>query len=1179
MKGFRRWLCAVIAALYACAMGSPICAAEKPEEFDVLMDARFDDRNEQVWDKADGLHTFRAVDQEHGYSMAMRLATDVELCRYFREDQVYPLYVVSFDTRTDYPYVQSYLRLLGSDDETWNAQHTYKTFYMSLVPGFDWCIGYYDGSVGSSCPEVMKNREYCYQMDRWYHVDMWLDMENHAAMYYFDGKYVGQTGIPEDLETLRGLSYAGLKTQSGIYNLNENTQRTAEVYIDNFKVRGVSNTEDLQSVDGLPAPDDIRKPLRIEAECGAGNISFENIDIPFDVRLVNKRSRPMELTLKYKALTQDNRSLWELEEQVVFNSKAAVNKRISIDKRCDYGFYRFLIEAYDKEGRRLEMYETRFSVVNSPADGVKNHRIGFTNHLSEEQHMGDPAVKIPQQAKMGNFITRDELFWSSFVPKEGVYQTNDRHEQWSNLAKENGMDSLLVLSFSNPAVSVENPPRSPEAIEKFAEYAYHLALQEKGRCQYFEVWNEYNAKFSAFNRDGGTPEDYANLLKACYIAVKKANPEAKVIGIVSARLDVAFTKGVLDAGGADYMDILSFHPYPYNYAVSPEVGLVEETTRQLRELMDDYGMQQTPLWVSEIGYSSGPGYCTELQQAAYTVRTAFLLHEHADAVLYYGATEKVGQGNLENHFGFTRPWIGVDVVDEAKPAFLALANYNALMSDDALIERLPVTDDGVYVFRHKLRDGRQAIAAWAAEGSRTVGIKTGSQQAELYDLYGNARSISALDGAFQLYLDDMPVYLVGNFTECEKTQAIVGFDVDGTFAIAGGDVKTLAVTTSAQDTLEIGLELPDNITVDSSGGFENGRAALKLKAGLKPTENAAMTVTLQKDGRLYCAADIAVNYTPAAEASFLYKPYKNGRWQGVLSVKNLCDSVALSGTMEILAPSGLAELIPLQSFEPIGVGRTATLTYNLPDSQMADEVLAAGQIVLSNGAIIPFGGNYRMQYITYTKTPPTIDGELTAGEWNARPMLLDAENQYIKIDGNGLEGWQGTADLSAKAYVMMDAENLYLAAEVTDDAAGFDTDGNLWAGDAVQFGVSTGREPLSKQSEITVGIMDGKTRAIRYMHLGNSVTEDLTDHSELEFQVVRRDTVTTYEMKVPFSELMPEGTSMARADRICFSLLVNDNDGAGRKGWLEYGSGIGRTKNPTLYLELPVLRKISGSHK
>ena len=36
-------------------------------------------------------------------------------------------------------------------------------------------------------------------------------------------------------------------------------------------------------------------------------------------------------------------------------------------------------------------------------------------------------------------------------------------------------------------------------------------------------------------------------------------------------------------------------------------------------------------------------------------------------------------------------------------------------------------------------------------------------------------------------------------------------------------------------------------------------------------------------------------------------------------------------------------------------------------------------------------------------------------------------------------------------------------------------------------------------------------------------------------------------------------------ESIGFSLLVNDNDGQGRRGWMEWSSGIGNNKDPLLY--------------
>lgn len=57
-----------------------------------------------------------------------------------------------------------------------------------------------------------------------------------------------------------------------------------------------------------------------------------------------------------------------------------------------------------------------------------------------------------------------------------------------------------------------------------------------------------------------------------------------------------------------------------------------------------------------------------------------------------------------------------------------------------------------------------------------------------------------------------------------------------------------------------------------------------------------------------------------------------------------------------------------------------------------------------------------------------IDGSLD--EWNlADPIVLDQESQVIR----DVQAWQGMEDLSCKVYVMWNAENLYLAADVSED--------------------------------------------------------------------------------------------------------------------------------------------------
>ena len=41
---------------------------------------------------------------------------------------------------------------------------------------------------------------------------------------------------------------------------------------------------------------------------------------------------------------------------------------------------------------------------------------------------------------------------------------------------------------------------------------------------------------------------------------------------------------------------------------------------------------------------------------------------------------------------------------------------------------------------------------------------------------------------------------------------------------------------------------------------------------------------------------------------------------------------------------------------------------------------------------------------------------------------------------------------------------------------------------------------------------------------------------------------------------------------MAFSFLLNDNDGDGRRGWIEYTSGIGEAKNTELFARIKLLK-------
>ena len=67
----------------------------------------------------------------------------------------------------------------------------------------------------------------------------------------------------------------------------------------------------------------------------------------------------------------------------------------------------------------------------------------------------------------------------------------------------------------------------------------------------------------------------------------------------------------------------------------------------------------------------------------------------------------------------------------------------------------------------------------------------------------------------------------------------------------------------------------------------------------------------------------------------------------------------------------------------------------------------------------------------------------------------------------------------------------------------------------------------------------------------------------VQAKVVRDETAhtTTYEIAIPWSTL-----GFAAEDRLLSTtVVINENDGTGRRGWLTWGKGVAETKNPALF--------------
>lgn len=166
-----------------------------------------------------------------------------------------------------------------------------------------------------------------------------------------------------------------------------------------------------------------------------------------------------------------------------------------------------------------------------------------------------------------------------------------------------------------------------------------------------------------------------------------------------------------------------------------------------------------------------------------------------------------------------------------------------------------------------------------------------------------------------------------------------------------------------------------------------------------------------------------------------------------------------------------------------------------------------------------------------------------------------AETETIKIPEMGNNSvsaalYNGADDLSAELKLAYDDENLYFWIDVTDDIHYMQKGSEYWTGDSVQIAVNNGGKYGPEFGFSTEGVV--------YKN-GSFVYDEKLKPEDIEFVAKRSGKHTIYEIRMPWEaalEKMPNGG-------LALSVLINENDEAGREGWIEWGKGIGDGKSVT----------------
>ncbi len=217
------------------------------------------------------------------------------------------------------------------------------------------------------------------------------------------------------------------------------------------------------------------------------------------------------------------------------------------------------------------------------------------------------------------------------------------------------LDREPVWTVPPEGTHADNGP--PENPQDFGDFCHALASRYRGRVRAYQVWNEPNL---AREWGGWVPDPvgYVELLRACYIGIKTADPDALVIsaglaptgnGPPEAIPDVDYLIGMYEAGAAPYFDLLGVNAPGYKAPpeMSPDEVVANDCyggqrffcfrhVEDVREIMLRYDDGDKQVAVLEVGWTTDPRpdspyhwhAVTEEQQADYLVRAFCYAGEH-----------------------------------------------------------------------------------------------------------------------------------------------------------------------------------------------------------------------------------------------------------------------------------------------------------------------------------------------------------------------------------------------------------------------------------------------------------------------------------------------------------------------------------------------------------------------
>jgi hypothetical protein len=476
------------------------------------------------------------------------------------------------------------------------------------------------------------------------------------------------------------------------------------------------------------------------------------------------------------------------------------------------------------------------------------------------------------------------------------------------------------------------------------------------------------------------------------------------------------------------------------------------------------------------------------------------------------------------------------------------------------------TEPGLYLYAFDKKDNprQHLIIFWTSELTKPFAFHANDQTLHFTDLKGISRKIRSINGVFSFIATPYPAYISGIFDEFTLIESPSNIDpLENT--VVAGDSFTIDIDLPSSQGCQINIDTPQWWQVKENRPSSTSARLTLITSLNTPNTMFECPLNIVQAQSFSILSSVMVDIKPPLDISI--KPRvntlgSNRAWNIEINLHNNSQDQEFKGRIVPLSPDSWAE-----GLQPIGFNELKPL---------ADTTLYLSTPGFREGAYFPISFQVEIrddwkqefrQYINLLAAqgisePVDIDGAMD--EWqDGIPFYLDTQIQAYSIDE-----WRGTDDISGTGYLKWDENYIYLCVKVRDDIFSQpERDDRIWKGDSVQFALDFQRN----QNEVAKGhheigfALCGEDVCVWRWLAPHGMEKGNFNHCQAS--ITTENDTTIYEIAIPWHALLPEGRAPEPGEVFGFSLIINDNDGDGRRGWIEYMKGIGRTKDPNLFGE------------